>query len=184
MAVAVCGVPLVEGLVTVRVTVSAGVFLDTSTVAVICVSLTTSGFVILTPDAETVSDVGPPGSEAFRNPEPVKVISCVCPAHQPSGVTEVMVSSPTICTGIPSEAMQLAVIIAAGVATGATLALVAARTGAIGTAPMINSPTPMHLVSVGSEASGVTVAVAFVSLMILMFVIDTFPVSTVTLPKK
>src|ERR1035437_1712801 len=72
--------------------------------------------------------------------------------------------------------MQLAGVVTIGVAASTALALVAARTGA----PMINSPTPMQPVSVGSEASGVTVAVASVSLRIFTFVIDTFPVSTDT----
>jgi hypothetical protein len=103
LAVAEPGEPLLEGLVTVNVTVSAGAFLVTFTVAVIWVELTTLTLLSLTELAPSVRVRwdGRPGSDWVKKQPPLMVMSCFCPvAHHPSGVTEVMVgvAQPMIWT--------------------------------------------------------------------------------------
>jgi hypothetical protein len=95
LAVADCCVPLLEGLVTVNVTVSAGAFLVTFTVAVIWVELTTLTLLSVTALAPsvTVTFDGPPASDKVKKQFPVIVMSCCSPAHHPLGVTEVMVGA-------------------------------------------------------------------------------------------
>ena len=93
LAIADPGVALPDGLVTVNVTVSDGAFLVTFTVAVICVELTTLILLSVTAcfPSVTVTFEGPLASDEVKKQPPLIVISALCEAHHPSGVTEVMV---------------------------------------------------------------------------------------------
>jgi hypothetical protein len=94
--------PLLEVLVTVNVTVSAGAFLVTFTVAVIWVELTTLTLLSVTALAPsvTVTCDGLLESDGGKKQPPLIVMPCICPAHHPSGVTDAMLGAeqPTIRT--------------------------------------------------------------------------------------